>query len=57
MRQTAGENEQDYLVRIERLSRDADLGTTMKPAPLSCDTTNGLRDINLQRELMARITD
>ena len=31
MRQTAGENEQDYFVRVERLSRDADLGTTMKP--------------------------
>ena len=58
-RQTAGEDEQRYFVRVERLSRDADLGTTDKARRRLCLVlaTNDLRDVNLQRELMARSMD
>ena len=56
VRQTSGEDERDYLVRVERLSCDADLGTTEEARRHLCLvlTTNGLRDVNLRRELLAR---
>ena len=56
VRQTAGEHEREYLVRVERLSCDADLGTTEEARRHLCLvlTTNGLRDVNLRRELLAR---
>ena len=59
MRQNVGEDERDYLVRVEKLSRDADLGTTNEARRRLCFVlaTNGLRDVNLRRELMARRLD
>ena len=55
MHQTAGEDEREYVVRVKRLSHDADLRTTDKVKRQLCFVlaTNGLRDINLRRELMA----
>ena len=59
MVQTAGDDKRDYLVRVERLGCDADLGTTDKARRRLCLVlaTNGLRDVYLQRDLMARSID
>ena len=55
MCETAGEDEQDYVVRVGKLSRDADLGTTDVATRRLCLVlaTNSLRDVNFQRKLMA----
>ena len=44
---------------VERLRSDADLGTTDEARRRICLVlaSNGLRDVNLQRELMARSMD
>ena len=59
VRQNVGKDERDYLVRVEKLSRDANLGTTDEARRRLCLVlgTNGLRDVNLRRELMARRLD
>ena len=56
MCQNNGEYEQDYPVRLKILSLDVDLGGTgeAKKKHLSLALVfNGLRDVNLRRELMA----
>jgi hypothetical protein len=55
--QTAGEDVREYLLRVERLSRQCGYGTDSEEVRLQfcvALAVNGLRDMNLRRELMAR---
>ena len=47
--QNIDEDEQDYLVKVKRLAGDSDLSTT--------EQVNNLRNVNLQRESMAKRLD
>ena len=54
--QLAGEDDRDYLVRVERLSHDAgfDNADALRRRYCFVLAINGLRDIKLQMELMAK---
>ena len=54
--QLAGEDSRDYLVRVERLSRDAGFDEADALGRRYCFVLaiNGLRDIKLRMELMAK---
>ena len=54
--QLAGEDDRDYLVRVERLSRDAgfDNADALRRRYCFVLAINGLRDINLRMQLMAK---
>ena len=47
--QNIDEDEQDYLVKVKRLAGDSDFSTT--------EQVNNLRNVNLQRESMAKRLD
>ena len=53
--QRTGEDDRDYLVRVERLSREAELGNveTIRRQLAMVLAVNGLRDVALRKELMA----
>ena len=54
--QLAGEDDRDYLVRVERVSRDAgfDDADALRRRYCFVLAINGLRDINLRMQLMAK---
>lgn len=55
-RQTTGEDLRDYLLRVERLSRDADFTTTGNPRETLATViaVNGLRDCQLRESLLQK---